>query len=189
MNNSPSRLGYFILLRLRVQGNPPNQAALDRALNPYFSCRLGLSDGQWRMLLANTLKELAAQGWMEQNPYRLTAAGRAECSRFLGTSELPAAGTWTKLRNRQLMARALGITPQTEAKWERLASADGLRAAVLVKFYQLPIDPLPTPSQALKALAEQQLDSSSPQDAARNCCGPRCFPIGRANSKSACPRP
>ena len=65
MNNSPSRLGYFVLVRLAAQGNPPDQSALDRTLKPYFSCRLGLSDGQWRTLLANTLDELSAEGWIE----------------------------------------------------------------------------------------------------------------------------
>ncbi len=162
MKNSPSRLGFFLLVRLAAQGNPPDPSALDRALKSYFACRLGLSDGQWRTLLANTLEELSAGDWIEQKPYRLTAIGREECRRFLDVAELPE-GNWLHLRNRQLMAKALGIKPQSDAEWKRLASADGLRAAVLVKFYELPIDPLPTPHQALKALAERQLPDHSEQ--------------------------
>lgn len=156
MDNTPSRLGEMILVRLAAAGNPPSQSALERCLKPYFSCRLGLSDGQWRTLLENTLDELAHQGFVERKPTSLTEIGKAVACHFLQVEDLPADCKWMTLRNRYLLARALEIRPREAKEWKRLATADGLRAAVLVRFYGLSLDPLPTLTQALEALAQQQ---------------------------------
>ena len=161
MEISPSRLGNFILLRLAAVGNPPNRKVLDQALKPYFSCRLGLADGQWRMLLDNTLLELAGYGWIEERPYRLTLAGWMALKDFLQIDDLPVAGKWLALRNRYLIARALDIPAGSPSQLNRLATPDGLRAAVLVKHYKLPIEPLPTLEHALDVLAEQELPPKS----------------------------
>lgn len=160
MDTTPSRLGELILVRLAAAGSSPGQSVLERGLKPYFSCRLGLSDGQWRTLLDNTLDELASQGFVERKPVGLTEIGKAVACHFLQVEELPADCKWLTLRNRYLLARALKIRPREAKEWKRLATADGLRAAVLVRFYGLPLDPLPTLTQALEALAQQQLQQA-----------------------------
>ena len=157
MDLAPSRLGNFVLVRLSASGNPPSRTVLDQTLKPYFSCRLGLSDGQWRKLLANTLDELAGMGFIEQRPYRLSPAGWAALKDFLEIDELPTDLKWLSLRNRYLLAKALDILPASPAQLKRLATSDGIRAAVLVKHYKLPIEPLPTLEHALDVLAEQEL--------------------------------
>lgn len=156
MDTTPGRLGELILARLTAAGNSPSSSALERCLKPYFSCRLGLSDGQWRTLLENTLNDLAEQGFVDRKPTRLTESGIAVARHFLHVEELPSDCNWSTLRNRHLLARALKISPRETKEWNRLATADGLRAAVLVRFYGLPLDPLPTLTQALEALAQQQ---------------------------------
>ena len=153
----PSRLGHFILVRLAAVGNPPSRTVLDQTLKPYFADRLGLADGQWRKLLGNTLEELAGSRWIEERPYRLTAAGWTALKDFLEIDDLPADGKWLSLRNRYLMAKALDILPASPAQLKRLGTSHGLRAAVLVKHYKLPIEPLPTLEHALDVLAEQEL--------------------------------
>ncbi len=167
MDGSPSRLGHFILIRLAAAGNPPSRSVLDQALKPYFSNRLGLSDGLWRTLLANTLEELTVAGGIERRPYRLTTSGKAALKDFLGIDDLPAEGKWLFLRNRYLIARALDVLPAGPAQLKRLATSQGLRAAVLVKHYKLPIEPLPTLEHALDVLAEQELRHGNQLDPAK----------------------
>lgn len=167
MEISPSRLGNFILLRLAAVGNPPTRPVLNQALKPYFACRLGLTDGQWRLLLDNTLIEMTGYGWIEERPFRLTLPGWTALKDFLQMDDLPPAGKWLALRNRYLIALALDLESPSPSQLNRLATADGLRAAVLVKHYLLPIEPLPTLDHALDVLAEQELSPKSRQ-ATRN---------------------
>jgi hypothetical protein len=161
MEISPSRLGNFILLRLAAVGNPPSRSVLKQALKPYFSVRLGLTDGPWQRLLDNTLAEMTGYGWIEERPFRLTLPGWTALRDFLQIDDLPAAGKWLALRNRYLIALALGIPPASPSQLNRLATADGVRAAVLARHYQLPIEPLPTVEHALDRIAEKVLPQGS----------------------------
>ncbi len=161
---APSRLGNFILVRLAAAGNPPSRSVLDQTLKPFFSGRLGLSDGQWRSLLGHTLEELADAGLIEARPYKLTGSGGAALKDFLQVDEPPPDLKWLALRNRYLVAKALDLLPAGPAQLKRLATSDGLRAAVLVKHYKLPCEPLPTLEHALDVLAELELAPRAPVD-------------------------
>ena len=115
---------------------------------------------QWQELLDRALKELQDAGSILKKPLQLTDKGRTAALSVLGVVSLPVGVTWQTLRNRYLIAKSLGIEPQSKAEWEQLGSADGLRAAVLAKHHQLPLGPVPTLARVLHALAWLQLRRS-----------------------------
>jgi hypothetical protein len=159
-NRTLSRLGELILVRLLAGGKPPGRAEIDKALKRFVADAKGMAAAEWRSLLDQTLAELQQTGLIEPRPYRLTEQGQAHAIAFLSAPSLPPGSSWPTLRNRYLTARALGIQPQTKAEWERLGTADGLRAAVLAKHYGLPLGAVPTVARALHALAWKQLEEA-----------------------------
>jgi hypothetical protein len=154
--NSPhtsARLGELILVRLLAAGKkPPARSDLNK-LERYFAGPVGITADKWKELLNGALAALQEDGWIEAKPFRLTDQGRARALGFLSVESVPGNLNWKSLRNRYLIAKALGIKPQSKAEWKRLGSAEGVRAAALTKHYQLPISPVPTLAQALNALA------------------------------------
>ncbi len=93
----------------------------------------------------------------DSKPLQLTDLGRECALRVLSATSLPTGVTWQLLKKRYLVAAALGIQPRSKQEWERLGTADGLRAALLTKHYQLPLAPVPTIARVLHALAWMQL--------------------------------
>lgn len=156
--SSPSteRLGELILVRLLAAGKL-SRFDLDRALCRYFANSKGKPADAWRSALPEVLTTLQAEKWIERDTLQLTAQGRARALNFLSIKSPPARATWQTLRNRYLVAKVLGITPRSKAEWERLGTAEGLRAAILTKHYNLPLAPVPNSAQALNALAWAQL--------------------------------
>lgn len=157
---APAGLGRLILIRLLAAGKSPGLSDLSKALKRYFADRLGLSESQWSERLGQRLAELEQRGLLQAKPFRLTENGRAEALTFLKLDALPSGMTWQTLRTRYLLARALEIQPSGKTEWDRLGTADGVRAAVLVRHYDLPTTPVPTISSALHALAWKQLHTA-----------------------------
>jgi len=154
---APSRLGSFVLVRLMASGKPPAPAELRKSLRNLFADRLGLSDSAWAAQVDGTLTELRRDGLLEPKKLIVTPAGQAAVSQFLGVDSLPAKRTWPLLRNRYLLAKTLGVRPQSAKDWEKLGTADGLRAAILTRHFHLPLAPGASLAQVLRVLAWSQL--------------------------------
>ncbi len=155
-----NRLEHFVLVRLLAAGKPPAKSDLNRALRRYFAERVAMPAAQWRTMLDESLGRLQAEGLVQGRPPRLTDSGMACGLRFLGVESLPASVKWQTLRNRYLIAVALDIQPRSKAEWDRLGTADGLRAAILARHHRLPLGPVPAPARVLHALAWIQLKES-----------------------------
>jgi hypothetical protein len=160
-----NRLEQFVLLRLLAAGKPPAKSELNKALRRYFAERVAMPAAQWRGWLDESLERLQSEGHVQGQPPRLTDSGRSCALSFLGVGSLPPSVKWLTLRNKYLIAVALGIQPRSKAEWDRLGTPDGLRAAILAKHHQLPLGPVPTPVRVLHALAWLQLSAGHSIDA------------------------
>lgn len=159
-----SRLEQCLIWRLLPARKPLTKSDLDNALRRYFADRVAMSAAQWREELDRAVARLREAGLVDAAALRLTEPGRAQALHRLGVDALSPQASWTTVRNRHLMAVALGIQPRTKAEWERLGTAAGLRAAILARHYRLPLGPVPTPSRVLHALAWLQLKVAHPVD-------------------------
>ncbi|MHB8865686.1 MAG: hypothetical protein ACYC6N_25185 [Pirellulaceae bacterium] len=159
-----SGLEQFVLLRLLAAGKPPAKFELDKALRRYFAERVAMPAAAWRGLLDESLERLQLEGHIQGKPLRLTDSGRSCALRFLGVDSLPMSIKWLTLRNRYLIAVALNIRPHSKAEWDRLGTAEGLRAAILTRHYGLPLGPVPAPARVLHALAWLQLTAGHSVD-------------------------
>jgi hypothetical protein len=148
-------LAKLIGFRLMAAGKPSRSSIL-KALEPCYCDRADWNASKWRADFDAALEAAVAQGHIERKPLRLTADGRRAATAFLGFQSIPTNAKWVCLKNRYLVAAALGICPPT-AKLERLGTAKGLYAATLVRHHNLPVDPVPTETLALDALAWHQL--------------------------------
>jgi hypothetical protein len=152
-----NRLDQFVLLRLLAAGKSLVKSVLDKSLRRYFAERVAMPAAAWRGLLDESLKRLQLDGHVQGKALRLTEGGRSCALRILRVDSLPTSVKWQTLRNRYLIAVALGIQPRSKAEWDRLGTADGLRAAILARHHQLPLGPVPAPARVLHALAWRQL--------------------------------
>jgi hypothetical protein len=148
-------LGALILVRLLAAGKPPARSGLSDVLKRYFDPRLDKAD--WNDLLQRALTGLEQRGLIEPKPYRLTDAGRQQAATFLGLAAAPANLQWTSLRNRYLVALALGIDPADKDRVKQVGTSGGVRAAVLVRHFGLPGTPVPSESRVKHLLAWRQL--------------------------------
>jgi hypothetical protein len=86
-----------------------------------------------------------------------TAAGVARAGIFLGVKgDLPR--TWEHVYQVRLVAKALGLEREPARRLAALATADGLRAALLQRAFALRIKGLPTPSRLRASLAAVALE-------------------------------
>lgn len=93
---------------------------------------------------------------------RLTSSGRETALRFLRVPSLPEKLAWAKLKSSYLIARALELPPPLSPRaLQRIGTVGGLRAAILRRHYELPIDDYPTAIQARDALAWRSLGRST----------------------------
>jgi hypothetical protein len=158
MTHSSERLRECILLRLFAAGKtPPTKSTFDKQFRAYFADPVAMSSTDWRDMLDDSLQTVLSKRWVQASPLQLTEEGRAHLLRVHSVNSMPTNIRWQSLRNRYLIARALRITPRSNLEWERLGTADGLRAATLTRHYELPLNPVPTVAQALNALAWLQL--------------------------------
>jgi hypothetical protein len=158
-----SRLNSLILVRLLVPGKRGlSRGDLKKALEPFFQSRQ--TTGAFSELLDGALSELSASGLITAKPLGLTEPGRKQGLEFLCIDALPPRWNWKGIKNAFLMGRVLELRDQTAEARKRLATADGLRAAILSKSHNLLTGDTPSLPQALQALAWKQLgvESSEP---------------------------
>ncbi|MFZ1105521.1 MAG: hypothetical protein WAN86_22135, partial [Hyphomicrobiaceae bacterium] len=113
---------------------------------------------QWRKAVEGAIERLASAGLIAAKPGGLmaTPAGTAAAVRFLGT---PAHATlaWDQACNVWLIAKALGVKRTPAKRLAGLATADGLRAAILMHAYGLSFKGEATPARLRQALAATAL--------------------------------
>ncbi len=147
-------LSELIGVRLLASGKT-TRSAVAKSLEPYFSDRADWNASAWRIRFDAAMSAAMEDGRIAKSPLRLTETGRVSATRFLGAASL-ASPRWTTLKNRYLVAVALGISLQPQ-RLERLGTAKGLYAAILAQHHALPTDSVPTETAALDALAWQQV--------------------------------
>jgi hypothetical protein len=112
----------------------------------------------WRKAVDGAIQRLAAAGLVAAKPggLRATSAGTAAAARFLGT---PAHATlaWDQACNVWLVAKTLGARRTPAKRLAALATADGLRAAILMHAYGLGFKGGATPARLRQALAAAAL--------------------------------
>lgn len=159
MDTTDTRLTGLALAWLLTRGKRPGtRKELERALRPLVEHRWSRAECAARFeALVDELSRrelVAARG---RSGLELTAAGRAEALRFLGLEKQPSrAPTWKKLKQTYLMARGLGLTP-SRAVLERVAQADGVRAALLKREHAVDVGEVPTLAQVRDRLLWRQL--------------------------------
>jgi hypothetical protein len=148
-----TKTGVLILARLLAPSSRLNPTSLRKDVESFFR---GRETGAWHDLLGETLVALERDGLITLKPLALTEAGRARALECLGLESLPAKVKWPQIRSRYLVAVALGIAVDDAQQRKQVATADGLRVAILKARYQLPN--VKTMAQALDALVRQALD-------------------------------
>jgi hypothetical protein len=108
----------------------------------------------WRKAIEGAIERLAGTGLIAAQPGGLTAtqAGTAAAVRFLGAPAKMALA-WDQVCNVWLMAKALDVRRTPAKRLAALATADGLRAAILVHAHGLSFRGEPTPARLRQALA------------------------------------
>jgi hypothetical protein len=113
---------------------------------------------RWRGAVEAAIEALAAAGLIAAGPGGLAATprGDAALARFLGTAAGPSL-TWDRTCNLWLVAKALGLRKPATKRLAALATAEGLRAAILVQTYGLHLKGEATPARLRQALAAAAL--------------------------------
>ncbi|MFO7907243.1 MAG: hypothetical protein R6U98_31625 [Pirellulaceae bacterium] len=152
----------LILVRLLVTSEKKTQKAqVKKAVEKLAAHRLSTSE--WKELFESAFQHLVDTGEITPRPLAATDTGRRRAQRFLGVERLPDNVTWTTLKKRYLVAKALGIGRPEDDSCKGLDKADNLRGAVLRKEYDLATHECPTINQAAEALAWQQLNVRTDQ--------------------------
>lgn len=100
-----------------------------------------MSASEWRTILGQLIVRLVDAGFMRPvraNAYMCTDKCLPRIQNFLKVSRLPKLA-WHEIRDGHLIALAMNLTP-TSKLVARLATAEGLRSAILTAHYKLPFD-------------------------------------------------
>ena len=146
------RLRAIVLVRIASAGRGLAKAELADDLAPLTAHRIPAA--RWRALLDREVDALAAAGLITAAGARIeaSAAGVARAGIFLGLKgNLPRSGD--DVFNVRLVAKALGLEREAGKRLAALATADGLRAAIVQKAFGLKIKGMPSPSRLRAALA------------------------------------
>src|SRR5262245_10042731 len=146
------RLRHLLLVRIAAGEARLTRVALAQDLAAFAPPRL--PPARWRPRLERELDGLLADGWVLESGghLRLSEVGGERVRRFLAVKgTLPRA--WSELRDRRLVAKALGLERLPAKDLKALARPDGLRAAVVQTAYKLKFKGLATPARLRSALA------------------------------------
>jgi hypothetical protein len=153
----PDRVRAVLLVRIACTGGGATKAELAGDLAPFAAHRLPA--GHWRTLIERGIAALADAGLAVSKAGRIeaTEAGLSRAAIFLGLKgALPR--SWQEARDVRLVAKALGLERESPKRLEALATADGLRAAVLQRAYHFKIKGVPTASRLRSGLAAVALE-------------------------------
>jgi hypothetical protein len=161
--NSPynlNPLGGLVLARLAVARKKPLSAnEVREALQPFIG---HLSEAQSREAWESTLDYLRSKSLMSERAMALTDAGRMAAAQFLGVPAISPRLTWATIKSKYLICKALDLS-LSEKEQAKIAQADGLRAAIIAKHFNLVVGPVPTKRQAMACLAWKELGKETTQ--------------------------
>jgi hypothetical protein len=147
----------LVLVRLLAlpQKNRPAAGKIRDEL--YIVVQDALSASDWKSAFDAAMEQLLADRLVVKPPLALTDAGRARALQFLGVSSLPANIRWPQLRDVYLVAKAMGLSPESAEVRQAVKQPERLRGLVVKQEHNLPTGALPTLTQATDALAWRKL--------------------------------
>ena len=151
------RLRAFVLVRIAAAADGLSKARLAGDLAPLAAHRM--PPAQWRPLVELEVEALIGAGLLSVDGTHLQAseAGIARSAIFLGLKgALPR--SWEEVHEVRLLAKALGLEREASKRLGALATADGLRAAIVQKAFGLKIRGVATPSRLRAGLAAVALE-------------------------------
>ena len=114
-----------------------------------------LSNSAFTERVEKALSELSEQDYVvspSQSRYLITDIGRKHIFGHLGLETLPPRLRWNTLKNADWIAHALKLPKLSSDTRKHIASADGLRAAILKHSFNLPVKDFVTLTQARNVL-------------------------------------
>ncbi len=115
------------------------------------------TDDDWKDDLGQLVKQNKLQR-ISKAKFQITTPGKQAALQTIGVSSIPGVISWPVLKNRYLMVLALGLPiPSSDKDKKQIGGADGLRASILAKHYQLDSGPFPTITKARDCLLWQLL--------------------------------
>ncbi len=149
------------LIQLRIACAADCGCTLTDLHNDLLDFDIGFgSSNEFRTDLMKYLRELTKFGAVihqRQGQIVATETGTKRSVEFLGVQSL-ARLDWNDIKSIHIIAQFLGIKSRSLAVLKLLRTADGLRAAILKAFYQLPLKAhVPSLSQVRNALAIQSI--------------------------------
>jgi hypothetical protein len=146
------RLGNLVLARIACARSGVEKGVIAADLAPLAGPQM--SAAGWRGAVNRAIDDLAAADLIIARPGGLVAtpAGAGAAASFLGAPARSAL-TWDRACGLWLIAKALGLRRTTARRLAALATADGLRAAILVHAYALSFKGEATPARLRHALA------------------------------------
>lgn len=152
-------LADLLLSRMLFAGVQGMTAStLKQTLKPIAASEL--SNAAYSEQIKTSLTALTAKNHLERMSrarYRITALGQQQICDQLGAEINPTRVRWNTFKNADLVAYALQLPMLSSDTRKEIATADGLRAAILKHAFALPIEDFPTLTQARNALLWQQL--------------------------------
>ncbi len=149
------RLTGTVLVRIALDGG--DEGDVGRDLAPLLGAKPG-SD-IWRIELSRLIAALVAGGLVvrEGSRLRATGTGLSGAADFLGVKKgLPA--SWDVARDTFLVAKSLGVSPNSPSRLKMVRKPDGLRALIVDRHWRLGIKGMPTASRLRAALAVKALE-------------------------------
>jgi hypothetical protein len=150
--------GLRQLVLVRIASAARGSSKADIAADLAAIANPGLGNAQWQAEVDRHIQALAGTGLAIASATRVEAsdAGLTQAARFLGVKRgFPR--VWSEVRDVRLVARALGLQRQPPKRLAKLASQDGLRAAIVADAFKLEIKGAATPSRLREALAATSL--------------------------------
>jgi hypothetical protein len=149
-------LGSLVLARIASARSGLDKGVIAADLAVFAGPQMPAS--QWRKRVEGAIERLLSAGLIVTGPGGLvaTAGGSAAAARFLGTPG-KGAPAWEQACNVWLIAKALGVRKAPARRLAALATADGLRSAILVHAYGLSFKGEATPARLRHALAAAAL--------------------------------
>jgi hypothetical protein len=151
------RMRTLLLVRIACARHGLRKTILAADLAPFAAHRIAHS--QWRQFLEQEVEALADAGLITATGAEVEAstAGIARASIYLGARS-PQPCSWDEAHEVRLVAKALGLEREPNKRLQALATADGLRAAILQHAFGLKIRGVCTPSRLRAGLAAVALE-------------------------------
>lgn len=156
MESAPLTFEDLICARLLMSENLTTKVLLETVE------RIMSESDNWKQATHETITRLHEAGHIAslgRSRYHLTQTGTAQILARLGLKQVSPKMRWVKLKDTYLQALALQLPPpRSDKELQRLTNIEGLRAAILGRYYALPLKtPYPTLIEARNMLLWRQL--------------------------------